>query len=264
MTDLNGRTVWVTGASSGIGRALALQAVSAGARVVLSARREAELEAVRAACSDPANAAVLPVDLLEQGLDFDALRERAEQPFGPVDVLVNNAGLSQRSLLAETAMPVYRRLMELDYFVPVALTRAVLPGMIERRRGHLVAISSVAGKLGVPLRSGYCAAKHAPHGFFDAARAELHDAGLRVTLACPGFVRTQVSVNALGPTGEAHGRMDEAIDQGVSAEYCAGQIWRAVAREQEEVLIGRERYAVWLRRLAPGLVSRLIRRSKVT
>ncbi len=264
MSSLSRRTVWITGASAGIGEALAIQAVERGAKVVLTARRREELERVRAACVDPARAAVLPADLLADDFDPDALHREAAAAFGPIDMLVNNAGLSQRSRVQDTGMGVYRRLMELDYFVPVELTRAVLPGMLARGGGHLVAISSVAGKLGVPLRSGYCAAKHALHGFFDALRAETYDEGIRVTLACPGFVRTQVSVNALGGDGRPHGQMDEAIDEGIPPAACAEAIWRAVEAEREEILIGRERWVVRLRALWPGLVSRLMRRAKVT
>ena len=167
MTELKGKVVWVTGASGGIGEQLALQAQAAGARVVITARRESELQRVRAAATDPERVAVLPADLMDAAA-LPALARQAQQCFGAVDVLVNNAGLSQRSLLRDTEMAVYRQLMELDYFVPVALTRELLPAMLERGGGHVVAISSVAGKIGVPLRTGYCAAKHALHGFYDA------------------------------------------------------------------------------------------------
>ena len=262
MTELRDKVVWVTGASGGIGEQLALQAQAAGARVVITARRVSELQRVRAAAADPERVAVLPADLMDAEALL-ALARQAQQCFGAVDVLVNNAGLSQRSLLRDTEMAVYRQLMELDYFVPVALTRELLPAMLERGGGHVVVISSVAGKIGVPLRSGYCAAKHALHGFYDAARAELHDQGLRFTIACPGFVQTDVSRNALSGSGAAHGELDEAIAKGISPQLCARKIWAAVAAEREELVIGKEAYAVALKRLAPGLLSKILRRAKV-
>lgn len=263
MTQIKDQVVWITGASSGIGEALAVSASQRGARLVLSARRAEELERVRARCADPKQVAVLPCDLM-QVEQISAYAEQAKAAFGPINVLVNNAGLSQRSLLKDTELPVYRRLMELDYFAPVALTQAVLPDMLAAKAGHVVAISSVVGKMGVPLRTGYSAAKHALHGFYEAARAELHGNGLRFTIACPGFVQTEVSRNALNGQGGAHGELDEAIAKGITPQRCAEQVWRAVERDRDEVVIGKEAYAVLLKRFAPGLMARILRTAKVT
>lgn len=262
MTQLNNKVIWITGASSGIGEAMALQAAKQGARLILSSRRAAELERVRSQCADPAKVAVLPVDLT----DFDAtvLAQKAQAFFGPVDILVNNAGWSQRSLTVDTDMTVYRKLLELDFFAPVALTKALLPDMIARGSGHVVMIGSVVSKFGAPLRSGYAAAKHALAGFTEAARAELWRQGLRFTLVCPGFVQTQVSVNALGASGAAHGKMDTTIAQGMRAEECAAKIWRAVERDVEETIIGKEAQLVHLKRFLPGLFSYAIKRAKAT
>jgi dehydrogenase/reductase SDR family protein 7B len=263
MTVLSGKVVWITGASSGIGEALAVLASKRGARLVLSARREAELQRVRGLCADPQAVAILPLDL--ERFEPEAAARQAQAFFGRVDLLVNNAGISQRSLFKDTAMPVYRRVMELDFFAPVALTRAVLPGMRERGDGHVVMIASVAGKIGVPLRSGYCAAKHALAGFTEAARAELWRDGLRFTLVCPGFVQTQVSVNALSGGGEKHGVMDQTIGQGLTAEACAEAIWRGVEKDREELLIaGREGVYVLLKRFLPGLFSYALKRAPAT
>jgi dehydrogenase/reductase SDR family member 7B len=250
MSSLQGKVVWITGASSGIGEALAYQASAQGARLILSARREAELQRVRAACAHPEAVAVLPLDLT----DFDALdaAARAEASFGPVDILVNNAGISQRSTV-------------LDFFACVALTQALLPGMVARRQGHVVVISSVVGYVGTPLRSGYAAAKHALHGFYDAARAELWRENIHFTLVCPGFIKTQVSLNAITADGGQHGRMDEGQARGMDPGECARQIWKAVARRREEVLIGRrEAVFVRLKRYAPWLMSFALKRAKVT
>jgi dehydrogenase/reductase SDR family protein 7B len=251
MTDLAGKVVWITGASGGIGEGLALRAASRGARLVLSARRESELERVRSACPRPQDVALLPVDLEHPG-DPEALVRRAESFFGPIDVLANNAGLSQRTLTLDTSMEICRRIMEVDFFAPVALSRALLPGMLARGSGHIVVVSSVFGHIAMARRSAYAAAKHALHGYFDCARVELGDKGIRFTLACPGFVATQVSVNALVAGGKASGELDPDIARGMPPEVCAECIWRAVERDAPEALIaGKEAIAVYFKRFLP-------------
>jgi len=254
--QLRTSVVWITGASSGIGEALALQAAAAGAKLILSARRVDALERVRAACPDPARVALLPFDLA--AFDAEAMHQAAVRPFGPVDILVNNGGVSQRSLLVDTRMDTYRRLFEIDFFAVVALTRAVVPAMQARGRGHVVTISSVTGKVGVPLRTGYAAAKHALQGFMDAARAELARDGLQFTTVCPGFVRTEISFNALRGDGSRHNQLDPGQAGGLSAQVCAERIWRAVEHDRAELLIGREAWAVLLQRLAPGLLRMVL------
>lgn len=251
MTQLTNKTVWITGASSGIGEALAMRAARRGAKLVLSARRESELERVRQACPRPQDVAVLPVDLASLD-DAPSLANQASRFFGPVDVLVNNAGISQRTALLETDMSAYRRLMEIDLFAPMALTRALAPRWVERGDGHCVVVSSVFGHIAMARRTGYAAAKHALHGFFDSARIELGHRGVKFTLACPGFVRTNVSVNALGPGGQPYGRSDGDIDGGMDPLVCAEKIWRAVERDRMEVTIaGVERIAVLMKRHLP-------------
>ncbi len=258
MTDLKGRCIWITGASSGLGEALALSASRRGARLVLSARRAAELERVRAACAEPAQVAVLPLDLL----DFDpaaALRE-AESHFGTIDVLVNNAGISHRSTVIETGMTVYRQLFELDFFAPLALSKAMLPGMQARGRGHVLTISSVVGKIGAPQRSGYSAAKHALHGFIDAARAELAGDGVGFTTVCPGYIRTPFSTHAVLGDGSVYGKMDRGQLRGMDPQRCADIIWRAVERNRDEIYLGRERITIYLQRWVPSLVRAVLKR----
>lgn len=262
MKTLQEKVVWITGASGGLGEALAIEASRRGARLVLSARREAELQRVRGLCAEPARVAILPLDLL--AFDAEAARLAAETFFGPVDVLVNNAGVSQRSAVLDTQLEVYRRIFELDFFAPVALAKAVAPGMLARGRGHVLTISSVVGKAGTPKRSGYAAAKHALHGFFDAARAEWARDGVQVTLVCPGYVKTQMSVNAVTGDGRAHGQMDRGQQTGMDAMRAAGKIWRAVLRGREEVYLGREQALIYLKRWCPSLVSAVIRRVNVT
>lgn len=261
MTAIAGKVVWITGASSGIGEALALLAASEGAKLILSARRVQALERVRQACADPDNVAVLPVDLTD--FDAPALAAQAEALFGPVEILVNNAGRSQRGLFASTEISVYRELMELDFFAPVKLTQAVLPQMRERG-GHVVMIGSILSRLGTPLRSGYAAAKHALAGFTEAAGAELWRDRIRFTLVMPGYVRTQVSVNALDAAGGRYGQMDAHTERGMAPERCARKIWRAVEQDREEVMIGwRESAAVQLKRFFPRLFSFGLKRVKL-
>lgn len=258
MTRIADKTIWITGASGGIGEALALAASQQGSRLILSARRQQALEAVRERCAQPERCATLPLDLL----DFDAEQAcaQAEALFGPIDVLVNNAGVSQRGTVLDTTLDTHRRIMELDYFAVIALTRAVLPGMIERGGGHVVTVSSVVGHVSSPLRSGYAAAKHALHGYFDAAAAELWQQNIRFTLACPGFVATDVSKNALTGDGSSWDKMDARTAKGMDPAECAARIWRAVEKNRYELLMGPERGFVYLKRWMPGLFATLLRR----
>ncbi|ORE86335.1 short-chain dehydrogenase/reductase SDR [Oceanococcus atlanticus] len=264
MTDLTNKTIWITGASGGIGEGLALRASARGSRLVLSARREAELERVRQRCHRPQDVAILPCDL-ESLDDPDALNRQAESFFGPIDLLVNNAGLSQRTLTLDTSVDITRRIMEVDFFAPVALSRAVMPGMLERGHGHIVVVSSVFGHIAMARRSAYAAAKHALHGYFDCARVELGHKGIQFTLACPGFVSTQVSVNALMADGQAFGEVDPDIGKGMPPEVCAERIWRAVEKNRQEVLVaGKEAIAVYFKRFLPlPLYTAFARRLKV-
>jgi dehydrogenase/reductase SDR family member 7B len=257
-----GQVVWITGASSGIGEALAYAFAREGARLVLSSRRPDELERVRQACERPEEHAVLPLDLTRSET-FPAAVTEVLARCGHIDVLLNNGGVSQRALAADATLEVERALMEVDYFGPVALTKAVLPAMRERRAGRIVVVSSVMGYVGTPGRSTYAAAKHALHGYFDSLRAEVWREGIKVTLACPGYVKTAVSDNALGPRGEKHGRTDRTHQSGIAPERCAAAIVRGVARGREEIYVGGWEVAgIWLMRFTPWLFSRIARRMK--
>lgn len=259
----NDRRVWITGASSGIGEGLARVLDRRGARLVLSARRRDRLEEVRSGLGRPDDHQVLPMDVT----DIDRTDERVQEAWagGPIDVMIHNAGISQRSLAADTDVSVDRRVMEVNYFGVVALTKALLPAMLERGGGRFVVVSSLVGKISTPMRSGYSASKHALHGFFDALRAELYDRGIRVTLACPGFVRTEISFHALTGDGSEQGTMDDAQEHGLAPAVCAERIVRAAEAEKREVLIGgKEVWAVRLHRFFPGLFHRMTRTAKVT
>jgi short-subunit dehydrogenase len=256
------RRVWITGASSGIGAALAYAFAAEGARLVLSSRRVDALEAVRRCCARPDDHIIVPLDAAS-GESIATAARRVLALEGGVDVLVNNAGVSQRSLALDAEESVERAIMELDYFGPVALTKAVLPSMLARGSGHLVVVSSVMGYVGTPGRSSYAAAKHALHGYFDSLRAEVWRCGVKVTLACPGYVQTEVSANALGPQGERHAVTDATHRRGISATRCAAAILRAVAHEREEVYVGGWEVAgIYLKRFVPGLYSRIVRRMR--
>jgi short-subunit dehydrogenase len=262
MTVLANGRVWITGASSGIGEALAYELAKRGARLVLSARKASTLEAVRARCERPDAHEIVPLDLADQ-TSVNAAAAKV-LGVGAVDVLVHNGGISQRSLVEETSLDVDRRIMETNYFGTVGLTKAVLPSFLARGAGHFLVVSSLVGKIGSPLRSSYAASKHALHGFFDSLRAETAARGVRVTLVCPGFVATNVSKNALRGDGSAHGVMDEATAGGISAEECARGIARAIEKDQSEVLLGgKEVAAVYAKRLVPSLFEKVLERANV-
>ena len=238
-----GRVVWITGASSGIGAALARAFAAEGAALILSGRRREALEALGG------EALVLPFEATDEGALPGAV-DAAWGWKGGVDILVNNAGISQRSLAIDTAPEVYRALIETDLMAPIFLTQRVLPLMAARGRGHIVAISSVAGRVGPVLRTGYAAAKHGLIGYCDALRAEVEAAyGIRVTTVLPGSVRTRVAANALQADGSPRGVSDANIDAGMDPDECARRILHAVAAGTRELIVaeGAEAFAAGLR-----------------
>ena len=260
-----GKVIWITGASAGIGEVLARRFSEMGAKLVLSSNETDELERVRDACAKAgAHAMALFLDLSKA----ESMASKAAvvlERFGRVDYLFNNGGISQRSLAVETSLEVDRKIMEIDYFGQIALTKALLPSMIEHRSGHIVVTTSVSGILGVPMRSAYCAAKHALHGFFDSLRAEVHDHGIRVTLVAPSAVQTRISTQALTGDGGTFGKMDKVIAKGISPEACADGMIDAVVRGKEEVVLGKGtgKYGVIVKRHFPRVYSKLVRRATV-
>ncbi|MEO1516040.1 MAG: SDR family oxidoreductase [Bacteroidota bacterium] len=265
MEDFKDKVVWITGASSGIGEALAHAFARQGSRLVLSARRKAELERVKGQCKlTDDRGLVLPLDLT-QFEEMEAKTAEVMQHFGRIDLLINNGGISQRSRVVDTDLEVYRRLMEVNYLGTVAISQAVLKVFLKQGGGQFGVISSLMGKFASPMRSGYCAAKHALHGFFDALRLEYESDGVEVCLICPGFIRTDVSKNALTADGSAQNSMDEATGKGMSAEDCAQQILRALGKKQFEVLIGgKETLAAYIKRFFPKMLHRIVKRASVT
>lgn len=262
--NVKGKVIWITGASSGIGEALAYALAKKGARLILSSRRREELQRVRTSCTAREEyIQILPLDLGQKN-SLRLITEAAIQMFGHIDILINNGGISQRSLAKDTDPEVDRKLMEVNYFGTVELTKFLLPHFIERRRGHYVTVTSLVGKFGTPYRSGYSASKHALHGFFDSLRAEVADYNIKVTIVCPGFIKTNVSVNALTEKGEKLNKMDNAQAQGMTPEIFASKMIRAVESEKHEVYIGgREKFGVYLKRFFPGLFASIVKRAKV-
>ncbi|MBT8204120.1 MAG: SDR family oxidoreductase [Eudoraea sp.] len=263
MTRITDKIIWITGASSGIGEALALAFNAAGNRVILSARSGDKLQQVALNCASPENVRILELDLSQ----FESMQDKVHEAlgfFGRIDLLINNAGISQRSLIAETEMAVYKKLMDVNYLGTVALSKALLPHFIKNKKGHFVTVTSLMGKFGSPLRSGYCASKHALHGFFDVLRMEHEKDGVKVTLVCPGFVQTDIAKNALTADGSPQKQQDQATDNGLSPEVCAEQLIRAVEKEKYEVYIGQgEVKGVYLKRFFPKLLHRVVLRSQV-
>lgn len=265
MTKIKDQVVWVTGASSGIGEALAYELSKEGAKLILSARRLSELERVQKKCANQGNTKVLALDLSEPfSLSQKALE--AETFFGEIDILINSGGISQRDTALNTSLEVDRKIMEVNYFGSISLSKAVLPGMVKRKKGHHVVISSATGIVSSPLRSGYAASKHALHGFYDALRAEHYTDNIQVSIICPGYIKTNISLNALMGDGTYQNKMDDAQANGISAEECARQTIRAIKKDREEVYIAglRETLGIYIKRFFPSLFSRIIRKAKVT
>ena len=258
MSSYEGKTVWITGASSGIGESLARELAKRDAKLVLTARRAARLEELRSKCPNPERVHVLCADLLDES-SWSRLADEAEAAAGPIDVLVNNAGVTQRATAQDTHLADVRRLMELNFFAPIALTNAVLPSMLTRRSGRIVVVSSVAGYVGTPQRSSYAASKHAVRGYFDSLRAELHDSGVGVTIVCPGYIRTEISTHAISSDGRVHGKEDAANASGMDPTECARVIADAIAKGRSEVYVGgKEVYGIYLKRLFPKMIERIV------
>jgi dehydrogenase/reductase SDR family protein 7B len=242
-----GRTIWITGASSGIGEALAEAFAAEGATLILSGRRRDALDALAARLGG--ETLVLPFEVTDWGGLADAV-EAAWAWRGGVDILVNNAGISQRSLAIDTAPHVYERIVAVDLMAPIRLTQALFPLMAGRRRGHIVMIASVAGRVGAVLRTAYAAAKHGLIGYGDALRAEVETAyGIKVTNVLPGSVRTRVAANALQGDGSARGTSDANIEAGMDPAECARRILDGLAESRREILVaeGAEAFAASLR-----------------
>ncbi len=265
MTEYNNKVVWITGASSGIGEALALEFAKSGAKLVLSARREEELIRVKESCKLPdEKIMVLPLDVANH-TEAPSATEKVINKFGTIDVLVNNAGLSHWSKINDMTFDVLQRIMNVNFFGAVALTKAVLPHFIEKKKGQIIVVSSILGKIVTAKQAAYNASKHALHGFFDTLRAEYGSAGIRVLLVCPGFVNTNVAVNSLDRDGKPIGRNNKLIETGLSPSYVGSEIAKAAAAGKEEILLAgsKEKFGVLLKRFAPALFSKFVANNKL-
>lgn len=264
MKDLAGKTVWLTGASSGIGEALAYELAGKGCRLILSSRNEQELRRVQSACRSPDSHTVIPLDLsLYQGLE--AAAEAVWAKYGPIDILVNNAGVSQRYTALEGSLDLDEKIMATNFFGTIALTRPLLRKMRERKIGQIVTISSVLGLYGVQTRTAYAASKHALRGYFNSLRNELSGTGIVFTNIYPGYVMTNVSRNALNADGGSYGKVNAGHASGIRPEACAKRIVRAIEADEAEVVIakGKEWLGVFLTRFAPALFRYASARSSV-
>ena len=265
MAKFENKTVWITGASSGIGEACAILFAKDKLNLILTASRENALKTIQEKCILlGAKCDILPYDLLDiEGIP--ALVESALKCFGGIDILYNNAGISQRGLAGDTLFEVDKKIMDINYFAPVFITKLVLPGMLEKQYGTIAVTTSIAGRFGFPLRSSYSASKHALYGFFESLQAEYYDRNIRVVLICPGRVTTNISMNALESDGQKHGVLDSGQKGGISAEKAAGKIVKAIYRQKPEVLVGgKELFMVTIKRFFPAIARILVRKIKPT
>ena len=257
-------SVWITGASSGIGEACAYRYAAQGASLVLTSSSAQRLDKVAEKCraAGAAKVVVLPYDFNNND-GISGLVQKAWEATGGIDIAMLNAGISQRTTVEDTSMEMVRKIMEVNYFAPVAIAKELLPRMIARGGGHIAATTSIAGRFGFPLRCGYSSSKFALYGFFETLAAEYHKAGIKVTLVCPGRVSTNISMYALDKGGKPHGELDPGQKNGMPADIAARIITKAIAKGKREVLVGRkELLMVYIKRFFPGLCARLSRKIK--
>ncbi|MFA5973059.1 MAG: SDR family oxidoreductase [Lentimicrobiaceae bacterium] len=252
------RTIWITGASSGIGEALAMHWASEGTTLILSGRDVKKLDPVAENCKiKGARVKVIAFDLTKENEIAEAVIN-VQSLVSKIDILVNNGGIGQRSLVIDTPADVSRRIMETDFWGHVTLTSMTLPFMIKTGGGTIVVMSSLSGLFGFPQRSMYCAAKHALHGFFETLRLEHHKDKINVMMVCPGRVKTNFSYGALTSTGGQHGQMDKGQENGVSVEYLAAKVDKAIKKHKKQVIIGKKEVIMpYLKRFAPWLFYRI-------
>ena len=256
--DYKEKLVWITGASSGIGKAVAIEFAKVGARLVLSSPEKEELEKVKQECLTYCkDCLVLPLDLTRQE-EFPGLVEQVKNAYGSVDVLINNAGISQRSLIVDTPLEIDRKVFEINFFGPIALTKAVLPLMIAQNSGQIATTSSLVGKFGFPLRSAYASTKHALHGFFETLLLENKKNGILVNMIIPGRVKTAISQNAITASGKKHGKLDDGQAGGITPEKAAKMIINGMRKNKIEILVGaKELNMLHFKRFIPALFRKI-------
>jgi len=252
------KKIWITGASSGIGRALAIELSRHGAFILLSARSIDKLKETQSQLADPQQSEIVALDmsLPEQ---IAEVTEQVKHQHKQIDILINNAGISQRSLTVDTEMDVYHRLMNINYFGVIQMSKILLPHMIAKGTGQIVTITSVNGKLGSYMKSGYAGSKHALHGFFDSLRAEIDGSGVDITLITPGYVQSNISMNALTKDGTPQQSMDSNTAKGIPAEVFAKRAVKQIAKSKAEIIIagGIETLGLYMKRFWPGMLRKL-------
>ncbi|MEL0643097.1 SDR family oxidoreductase [Olleya sp. Ti.3.14] len=257
------KVIWITGASSGIGKGLVLALSKLDCQIIISSRKETDLNLIKQLCPKPENIAILPFDLANYE-NMKLIVATAISLFGSVDLLINNGGISQRSLIIDTDISVDKKLMEIDYLGTIALSKALLPHFIKNQSGHYAVVTSLMGKFSSPYRSGYFGAKHALHGFFDAMRMEHEKDNVKVTLICPGFVNTNIAKNALIGDGSLQNSQDKATENGLSITEFSTRMLKAIKQEKFEAYIGKkEILGVYLKRFFPRLLHRFVIKSQV-
>lgn len=258
-TQFQGKVVWITGASAGIGEELALHLSKLGATLILSARRMHELERVKLQC-EPSRTHLFTLDLSDER----SIRECAEivfNQFPRIDYLFNNGGISQRSEASQTPLSVDRKIMEINFFGNILLSKLVLPSMIQNQSGHIIVTSSLVGKWGFYLRSAYSASKHALHGYYESLRMEVENQNIFVSMVLPGFTATEISRNALDEKGQTTGRMDANQQKGLSPSYVAEKIIEGVVKKKFEISIGqKEAMGLVVKRFFPNYFEKLLRK----
>lgn len=260
-----GKVAWITGASSGIGEALVYQFVGMGAKVIASSNDLPELERVKGMCGDRSSMVTcVPFDLSDTS-EIDKIVGEQMKVDGKIDYLLNIGGISQRARIEETPLWLDRKIFEINYFGTIALTKALLPFMVKRKSGHILATSSISGRFGFPLRSAYSASKQALHGFFETLFLENKGNNIRTSVIIPGRVRTQISVHALESTGREHGKMDDGQAGGLTPEKAAEIIIKGIIRNKREILVGKgELTLLYIRRICPWLFFRIADKVKST
>lgn len=263
--NFENKTIWITGASSGIGEALALEWANHKPKLILSGRNEKKLEQVKSEVEKcGAEAFIVTLDLTDPK-SIDTATVKVQKKYSAIDILVNNGGISQRATALEASVEVDRKVMETNFFGAITLTKKILPGMVERKSGHIVVISSIVGKFGFPLRSSYSASKHALQGYFDSVRAELKTENIKVTIVSPGRINTNISLNAVDKDGKKYGVMDKGQETGMPADLCAKKIIAAVEKNKKDILVGKkELIMVHIRRFFPSLYYKMASKVSAT
>lgn len=261
---MQNKVAWITGASSGIGAAIAKAMNAKGIFVVLSARRREVLESVQHELPHPEKSMVIPLDLtaIDQ---FEDITKNVLKQCLHIDYLINNGGISQRGNASETSLAVDRKIMEINYFGNIALTKAVLPYMQQQKSGHIIAISSITGKFGFFLRSSYAASKHAVKGFYESLRLEEEPHNIHVSIVYPGQINTPISKSALDQQGNPSGQMDDNQANGMDVDRCAQKIVKGIVQQKKDIYVGgKEMMILKIQRFFPRLFYKVLKKQSPT